>query len=143
MQTHDAEQFRGAALPAAVVTAAAVLIAGLAAGGQGAASALAAGAVVTAFFGVGHLVSSRVADVAPTAVMAVALATYAVKVLVLGVLLVLVGGSSAVDGTAFGVTVFAVTTTWLAARVRVFARLRLFYVDPVPSVPAARVSGPS
>ncbi|NHC44774.1 hypothetical protein [Motilibacter aurantiacus] len=143
MQTHDAEQFRGAALPAGAVTVGAALLAGLAGGADGAGSALAAGAVVTAYFGLGHLVSSRLGDVAPSAVMAIALVTYAAKVLALGLLLVLVGSSSTLDGTVFGVTVFAVTTTWLSARVRVFSRLRLFSVDPVPSVPGARVSGPS
>src|SRR4051794_15396938 len=94
MQTHDAEQFRAAIVPAAAVTVLAAIVGALVVGSAGAAGALVAGVVVTAFFGLGHAVSSRLGDAAPVAVMAAALVTYVLKVVLLGTLLVVAGGSS-------------------------------------------------
>ena len=83
-----------------------------------------------AFFGVGLIVISSASRFGPFVMMQVALATYLVKIVLLGVLVATLSDTTAFSTRAFAAAVLVLTLVWLAAEVRTFSRLRILYVDP-------------
>lgn len=118
---------------AVVVTA---LVALAVAGPAAAGSALGAGAVVIAFFGIslgiGHVVGRR----NPSAAFGGFIIGYVVKVVVLGVLAFGLGTPAWLDGTWLLIGVVATVVIWQIVELRAFSRLRLqLYNDPLPPTP--------
>ncbi len=131
MQRHDAQLVRAAAPPVVALTAAAAVVSGLVAGARGVLGAVLGGALVVAFFGVGHVISGLVTGRSGEATMAIALATYGVKIALLGVFLAVFVDTTLFAPEAFGWTALAATIVWLGLEVRTFTRLKILYVQPV------------
>jgi ATP synthase protein I len=86
--------------------------------------------VVIAFFGISVLVVGRAAKVSPQVMMAAAVATYLVKIIVLIVLVGIFQDSTAFDGRFFGLTVIVCVLAYSAAQMVWSMRLKTLYVDP-------------
>ncbi|WP_372699490.1 hypothetical protein [Arthrobacter sp. JSM 101049] len=119
----------------AVVVIAVVAL--VASGPAAAGSALGAGAVVIAFFGIslgiGHVVGRR----NPSAAFGGFMIGYIVKVVVLGVLAFGLGTPAWLDGTWLLIGVVATVVIWQVVELRAFSRLRLqLYNDPIAPPPA-------
>lgn len=132
MHPTEARQLRGAGVPTAAVTLASVVAALVLSGPRAAFGSALAGLVVGAFFGADLLVSFWGRRSAPSAVMALVLLTYTVKIVALGVVLALFQKAAPFDPTWFAATIALATVTWLAAAVHTFTRLRLLTIEPVP-----------
>jgi ATP synthase protein I len=97
--------------------------------------------MVLVFFGLGAVVLDVVAGIAPALSMLVALLTYTLQVVLVGLVFVGLGRSglldSQLDAEWLGGTVIAGTLTWLAAQVVTTVRTRLPVYDlPAASTPA-------
>jgi ATP synthase protein I len=87
-------------------------------------------ALVIAFFGISVLVVGRAAKISPQAMMAAAVGTYLVKILVLIILVGVFQNSTAFNGRFFGLTVIACVIAYSAAQVVSSMRLKMLYVEP-------------
>lgn len=128
---------RGSVLPTGVAGALSVLV-GLLSGPRAAWSAAFGALLVIAFFSLTLLVMRRTADLPPTAVMMVVMATYMVKVLGLGVVMLLLRDVTWLSGYAVGVTITVCTLVWLFFEMRSYRRLRIFAYDPQDRTPPDR-----
>lgn len=133
MNQHDVRILRGAAVPAGVVGLLVTAVSGVLAGGKGAMGALFGALLVAAFFSVGHVVIAWASRTSPVAMMGVAVLTYTVKVLLLGLVLVTFEDTRAFDRRAFAAAIAVCTLVWVVAQVRAFSRQRLLYVEPSDS----------
>lgn len=110
-----------------------LVVFGLLDGTRGLLSVLLASLVVLFFYVLGQLVMVRFADAGARLLMAVALASYTFRVLVLGVVLVVFDRNrdtlTAVEPQALFWTVCAVVVGWLAVEIVVFTRLRITVFD--------------
>ncbi len=131
MQVNDARILRGAAIPTAVVGVILAVAFTLLAGPKGLVGSVLGLAVVVAFFTVGLLVVTWAARTNPYALMNIALLSYLVKVGLLGVLLITLRGVTVFDTKAFGWSALVSTLVWVAAEVRAFVRMKIFYTEPV------------
>jgi ATP synthase protein I len=130
-----AAMLRGAAVPTAGTGVAAVVVAALTQGADGAVGALLAALVVLGSFSASLVVMRATARSNPHSVLAAALLTYVTKVGVLGLFLVLVQGATWLSGTAFALAAIACAVVWLAFEVRAFARLRILVADTAEERP--------
>ena len=87
-------------------------------------------ALVIAFFGVSVLVVGRAAKVSPQAMMAAAVGTFLVKILVLIILIGTFQNSTAFNGRFFGLTVIVCVIVYSAAQMISSMRLKIPYVEP-------------
>lgn len=124
-----AELLRGSVWPTLVAAAACVAV-GLVSSPKAAWSAALGAALVVGFFSLTLLAMKRTADLPPTTVMLVVLATYTAKVLVLGVVMFLLRDVTWVSGYAVGVTITVCALVWLFFEMRAYRRLRIFAYDP-------------
>jgi ATP synthase protein I len=139
MQVNDARILRGAAIPTTAVGVLVTVLLAVLAGPKGLLGAVLGLAVVVAFFTAGLLVITWAARTLPHALMNIALLSYLVKVGLLGVLLMIVRGTTLFDTRAFGWAALVSTLVWVAAEVRVFVRMKIFYTEPA-ATPGARVA---
>lgn len=123
-----AQLLRGALVPTTVAALACVVVA-LFSGGKAAYSAAFGAALVIFFFSATLLVMKRTADLAPTTVMMVVMATYTFKVVVLGVAMFALRDASWVSGYAVGVSITVCALVWLFFEMRAYKRLRIFVYD--------------
>ena len=118
----------------ALVTApVALLMIGLGAllgGAKGLLGAVLGVALVIAFFGISVLVVGRFAKVSPQAMMAAAIATYLMKILVLLFLVGRFQDSTAFNPRIFGLTAIVCVLTYSAAQMIWSMRLKMLYVEP-------------
>lgn len=140
MQHNDVRILKGAAIPTAVVGAAAVVVAGVTVGGSGALGALVATVVVGVFFAIGLAAVSWAGRISPTAMMAGAVFSSVFKIILLGVLLKVFERAGLWDFEAFAWAVVACTVTWMVAEARILIRTKVLYVDPEAKVPGGRNS---
>jgi ATP synthase protein I len=122
-----------AAVAAAALGAAAVL-AGALAGGTSAAYGAAVGAlIVVAVFGFGSFVVNTVAALMPTAALLVALLTYTLQVVALGVVFVALSRSGLLGETLdrewLAGTVIAGTLVWVVGQIVATMRVRIAIYD--------------
>ena len=129
------------AVAGVLVTAAAAVVAGW----PGVFGALLGTAIVGAFFTVSAVIVARVGRENPSLVMLAALATYVVKIVALGLVMVLIPRDAVVDSRwmagAIGVGLFG----WLGAQLRTVWTRQILYVDPTAAaevVPSGRVGAP-
>lgn len=142
-----AQLLRGSLLPTAAVGVVCVAV-GLFSSPKAAWSAAFGAALVIFFFSLTLLVMKRTADLAPTTVMMVVMATYTVKVIVLGVAMFVLSGISWVSGYAVGLSITVCALVWLFFEMRAYKRLRIFAYDPAgqaslePAPPDAEAGTP-
>ncbi|HEX4978302.1 MAG TPA: hypothetical protein VFV40_10600 [Nocardioides sp.] len=131
---------------ATILVGAAVAVAGALVDGLPAAAGAGAGLLmVLVFFGLGAVVLDVVAGVAPTLSLLVAMLTYTLQVVLVGLVFVGLTRSglldSDLDADWLGGTVIVGTLTWLAAQVVTTLRTRQLVYDLPPSgAPAKAVS---
>jgi ATP synthase protein I len=87
-------------------------------------------AIVAAFFSLSAAAVAWAGSIADELTLPVALTTYVTKIVLLGVLLVNVRDSSALDAPALAWTVIGATVVWTGVHVRRVWTARLYYVDP-------------
>ncbi len=124
-----AQLLRGS-LPPTLVAGAVCIVVGLFSSPKAAWSAAIGAALVVFFFTLTLLAMRYTAHLAPTTVMAVVMATYTVKVLVLGVTLFALRDVTWASGYAIGVSVTVCAVVWLFFEMRAYKRLRIFAFDP-------------
>ena len=130
VRQQDAALLRGTWPATAAVGAVLLVVGWFVAGAGGLAGAGAGVAVVAAFFLAGMVAIGFGARISPTAMLAVALGTYVVKIGLLGALLVAMRDVTVLDGAVFGWSVLVSTLVWITAEVRTFSRQRIAYVEP-------------
>jgi ATP synthase protein I len=115
---------------AAAVAAVMVALSAALAGGKGLLAALIAVAIVALFFGISVLAVGRAARVSPQAMMATAVATYLVKILILLFLVGQFQNTTAFNPRLFGLTAIVLVLVYSAAQVIWSMRLKMLYVEP-------------
>jgi ATP synthase protein I len=120
---------RSAAL-CSVVAVVMVAICAAVAGTKGLYGALVAVAVVSVFFGISIVAVSRAAKVSPVFMMAVAMATYVIKILAFMVVLVLLRHVTVFNPRTLGFTAVVLILAWSAAQVITMMRTKMLYVTP-------------
>jgi ATP synthase protein I len=130
MLANYAQIARRSAVVAAV--AAVVLVAlGFALGGtKGLIGAVIGVAVVAAFFGISVLAVGRAARVSPQAMMATAVGTYIVKIILLLAFVGAFENTTAFSPKAFGLTALGCILVYTGAQVVWSMRLKTLYVEP-------------
>ena len=130
MQAEDVRALRQSAVPTVVAGLVAIGIGAAVSGFKGALGALLALAVVIAFFSISHVVVGRVAKGNPSMMMAAALGTYFIKIIVLAVLVSSFRDTTLFNGRVFGVSAIALVLVWSALQVRTMATSKMLYVEP-------------
>jgi ATP synthase protein I len=128
-----AQYARIARRSAVVAAVAAVVMAALftaLSGGKGLIGALIAVAIVALFFGISVVAVGRAARISPQAMMATALGTYIVKILLLLVFVGAFEDTTAFNPKAFGLTALACILVYCAAQVVWSLRMKALYVEP-------------
>jgi ATP synthase protein I len=128
-----AQYARIARRSAVVAAVAAVIMAALftaLSGGKGLIGALIAVAIVALFFGISVVVVGRAARISPQAMMATALGTYIIKILLLIVFVGAFEDTTAFNPKAFGLTALACILVYTGAQVAWSLRLKALYVEP-------------
>jgi ATP synthase protein I len=87
-------------------------------------------ALVIAFFGISVLIVGRAAKVSPQVMMAAAVGTFLVKILVLIILIGSFQNSTAFNDKVFGLTVIVCVLAYSAAQIIWSIRLKVPYVEP-------------
>lgn len=108
----------------------AVVLGGVLHGGAGVAAAFLGLAVVVAFFSASKIVVGAVARRMPMLLLPAALATYTVKIVLLGVLLVALDGVEAIHLPTLAWTVFVTVFGWIGAELWVATHTRTPFYDP-------------
>lgn len=135
MQAQDTPILRGAAIPTVVVGIALVILFTVLEGSPGFYGSGLGLVVVLLFFSISWYVVSSASARGAAIMMGAAFATYIVKVVLLGVLLVSFRETSAFDFQAFAWTILVGVVCWTGFQVRAFLRQRILYVDPEMTVP--------
>jgi ATP synthase protein I len=121
---------RRSAVMAAVVAAVMAALFGVLDGGKGLAGAAIAAAVVALFFGISLIAVSRAARISPQAMMATALGTFIVKILLLLAFVGAFEDTTAFNPTAFGLTALACILAYTGGHVVWSLRQKALYVEP-------------
>ena len=102
-------------------------------GSRGLGSSALAAAMVLFFYAVGQLVMVRFADAGARTLMAVSMASYTARVVVLGLILMIFQKNrdawNAIDANTIFITTIAVIVGWLVVEVMVFRKLRIGIYD--------------
>jgi ATP synthase protein I len=100
------------------------------AGTKGLYGALVAIGIVTAFFGISIVAVGRAAKVSPTFMMAVAMATYVIKILIFMIVISLLRNVTVFNPRLLGLTAIVLILSWSAAQVITMMRTKALYVTP-------------
>lgn len=128
MQDHDARIVRGAIAATALAAPLAIGIAWLVAGSHAALGAGLGMALAAVFFSITIVVVAWAARVSSELMLPAALATYTVKLVVLGLVMVSLRDTTAFDRSAFALAVVGGSVVYLAAELRFASRARIPYV---------------
>jgi len=120
---------RSAAL-CSVIAVAMIVICAAVVGTKGLYGALIGTAVVTVFFGVSVVAVGRAAKVSPMFMMAVAMATYVIKILAFLVVLAVLRHVTVFNPHSLGITALVLILSWSAAQVVTMMRTKMLYVTP-------------
>lgn len=121
---------RRSAVVTAAVAAVMVAISVGVGGVKGLLAAVIAVAVVTLFFGISIVAVGRAARISPPVMMATAIGTYLLKIIVLLFLVGQFQNSTAFNPRLFGLTAIVLVLAWSAAQVVWSMRLKMLYVEP-------------
>ena len=130
MVAHYAQIARRSAATAAIAAVGAIVLAAVIAGGKGAVGAAIGVAIVALFFGISIVVVGRAARVSPQAMMAAALGTFIVKIVLLLAFVGAFEDTTAFNPKAFGLTALACILAYTGAQVVWSMRLKALYVEP-------------
>jgi ATP synthase protein I len=130
MPAYYAVILRRSAMLTAPVALLMIVLGAVFGGSKGLLGAIIGVGLVIAFFGISVLVVSRAARVSPQAMMAAAVGTFLVKILVLIILLGTFQNSTAFNGKFFGLTVIVCVLVYSAAQMVSSMRLKMLYVEP-------------
>jgi len=124
----EEKMWRGALVPALVVTVISIVISVAVKKGPGAWGSLLASLTVLIFFSVHLGISAISKNLDPIATMALAMFSYFAKVMVMGAFLLIVTkftSPATINRPAFAITALAITAAWLAGEIRAFMKLKL------------------
>ena len=124
----EEKMWRGALVPALVVTVISIVISIAEKKGPGAWGSLLASMTVLIFFSVHLGISAISKNLDPIATMALAMFSYFAKVMVMGAFLLIVTkftSPATINRPAFAITALAITAAWLAGEIRAFMKLKL------------------
>jgi ATP synthase protein I len=124
----EEKMWRGALVPALVVTGISIVISVVVKKGPGAWGSLLASLTVLIFFSVHLGISAISKNLDPIATMALAMFSYFAKVMVMGAFLLIVTkftSPATINRPAFAITALAITAAWLAGEIRAFMKLKL------------------
>ncbi len=121
---------RRSAIVAAGVGAVMVALGAGLAGGKGLIGAVIGVGIVAAFFAISIMAVSRAARVSPQVMMATALGTYLIKILILLVLVGQFQNSTAFNPRIFGLTAIVCVLAYSGAQVMWSMRRKMLYVQP-------------
>jgi ATP synthase protein I len=121
---------RRSAATAAIAAAIMIALAALIGGGKGLIGAAIGVAIVALFFGISIVAVGRAARVSPQAMMATAVGTYIVKILLLLAFVGAFQNTTAFSPKAFGLTALTCILAYTAAQVVWSMRLKALYVEP-------------
>jgi len=130
MSAYYAVILRRSALLTAPVALLMIVLGAVLGGTKGLLGAVIGVGLVIAFFGISVLVVGRASKVSPQAMMAAAVGTFVVKILVLIILLSAFQNSTAFNGKWFGLTVIVCVIAYSAAQMVSAMRLKMLYVEP-------------
>ena len=130
MSAYYAVILRRSAMLTAPVALLMIVLGGVLGGAKGLLGAALGVALVIAFFGISVLVVGRAAKVSPQAMMAAAVGTFLVKIIVLIILLGSFQNSTAFNDKLFGLTVIVCVLAYSAAQMISSIRLKMPYVEP-------------
>ncbi|HYK29247.1 MAG TPA: hypothetical protein VEV61_14880 [Streptosporangiaceae bacterium] len=117
----------------AVVAAAAAVMVGICAlvgGAKGVIGAAVAVGIVTVFFGISVLAVGRAARISPQAMMATAVGTYLLKILLLLFFVGQFQDTTAFNARLFGLTAIVLVLVYSAAQIIWSMRLKMLYIEP-------------
>ena len=120
--------WRGALIPASLLSVVSCIVATIVRGSPGLLGALLASFVVVIFFSVSLLVARLTKSADPIATMALAMFSYFTKLLLIAGFLIAVTHLTSpkdLDRTSFGASAIAVACAWLIGEVRAYFKLRL------------------
>ena len=126
--TEEVRIVRGAVLATALVTPVALAVAWLAQGRPGVLGAAFGLILAAAFFSVTVVAVGAAGRIAPDLMLPVALIVFALKMMVVGLLLFLLRDVTAFDHAAFALAVVLGACTYMAAEMRLALRSRVPYV---------------
>lgn len=132
----EEKMWRGALVPALVVTVISIVISIVVKKGPGAWGSLLASMTVLIFFSVHLGISAISKNLDPIATMALAMFSYFAKVMVMGAFLLIVTkftSPATINRPAFAITALAITAAWLAGEIRAFMKLKLGLPLPLRS----------
>lgn len=112
------------------VGAVAVIVVAFASGARATAGVAVGLGIVGAFFTLSALVIAWVGRRAPGAVMVTALATYLVKIVILGAVIITIPADGPVAPRWMAIGVVLGLVAWMSAHLRYIWTAKLFYVDP-------------
>ena len=124
----EEKMWRGALVPALVVTVISIVISIAVKKSPGAWGSLLASMTVLIFFSVHLGISAISKNLDPIATMALAMFSYFAKVMVMGAFLLIVTkftSPATINRPAFAITALAITAAWLAGEIRAFMKLKL------------------
>ncbi|MEO7061085.1 MAG: hypothetical protein ABI083_15290 [Lapillicoccus sp.] len=115
---------RTALLPSLACGLAGIIVLWIARGPSGALGAAGGVVVSLVFFVAGLLVMRRLSDGNPLTLMVAALAVFLGQIIFLGVIILVLGSVSWLDGVAFGVGALVVALAWQVFQIRAFIQSR-------------------
>jgi ATP synthase protein I len=130
MLAHYAPIARRSAVVTAVVAAVMVAVSAAVGGAKGLLAAVIAVGLVTVFFGISIVAVGRAARISPPAMMATAVGSYLIKIIVLLFLVGRFQNSTAFNPRLFGLTAIVLVLAWSAAQIAWSMRLKTLYVEP-------------
>ena len=130
MSAYYAVILRRSALLTAPVALLMIVLGAILDGTKGLLGAVIGVGLVIVFFGISVLVVGRASKVSPQAMMAAAVGTFLVKILVLIILLGSFQNSTAFNDKLFGLTVIVCVLAYSAAQMISSIRLKMPYVEP-------------
>ena len=130
MSAYYAVILRRSALLTAPVALLMIVLGAILGGTKGLLGAVIGVGLVIVFFGISVLVVGRASKLSPQAMMAAAVGTFLVKILVLIILLSTFQNSTAFNSKWFGLTVIVCVVAYSAAQMVSAMRLKMLYVEP-------------
>jgi ATP synthase protein I len=130
MLANYAQIARRSAVVTAAVAAVMVAISAAVGGTKGVLAAVIAVVLVTMFFGISIVAVGRAARVSPPAMMATAIGTYLLKIIILLFLVGQFQNSTAFNPRLFGLTAIVLVLAWSGAQIAWSIRLKTLYVEP-------------
>jgi ATP synthase protein I len=130
MMATYARVVRRSAAICAVIAVVMITVCAVVVGSKGLYGALIGTGVVAVFFGISVVAVGRAAKVSPMFMMAVAMATYVIKILAFLVVLAVLRHVTVFSPRSLGLTALVLILAWSGAQVVTMMRTKMLYVTP-------------